>query len=92
MYSIKSEDGEKNTLKGVSKSYVKKNIKHKDYINCLHKKTLSIANQIWIAQDSHKLFTIKQSKIALTPFDDKRFILEDGIHSRAYGHFKNEEN
>ena len=54
------------------------------------KKSLSVANKTQIAQDSHKLFTIKQSKIP--PFDEKRFILEDGIHSGAYGHFKNEEN
>ena len=89
MYSMRSEDGEKKTLKGVSKSYVKKKITHEDYINCLQNCTTNIAEQRRIAQENHRLFTIKQNKVSLTPFDDKRFILEDGIHSRAYGHYKN---
>ena len=91
MYSIRSQDGEKKTLKGISKSYVKKKISHEDYLNCLRNLKTSIAEQTRIAQEKHRIYTIKQNKISLSPFDDKRYILEDYITSRAYGHYRNDE-
>ena len=32
------------------------------------------------------------NKISLSCFDDKRYILEDGIHSYAYGHYRIQQN
>ena len=37
----------------------------------------------------HQLHTIKQTKKSLSPFDDKRYILEDGFTTRAHGHYQN---
>ena len=37
----------------------------------------------------HQLFTVKRTKKSLRPFDDKRFILEDGYTTRAHGHWRN---
>ena len=34
----------------------------------------------------HKLGTYKINKILFSDFDDKRFILNDGIHTLAYFH------
>lgn len=34
----------------------------------------------------HVLHTMKLNKISLTPFDDKRYLHDDGITSYAYGH------
>ena len=34
----------------------------------------------------HKIGTYEINKISLSPFDDKRFILDDGIHTLAYFH------
>ena len=36
---------------------------------------------------NHELYTVKETKLALTAFNDKRYILEDGITSKAYGHY-----
>ncbi|XP_035216330.1 uncharacterized protein LOC118189772, partial [Stegodyphus dumicola] len=44
--------------------------------------------QYRIASEEHHLFTLRQNKLSLSPFDDKRYILEDGIHTLAYGHYK----
>ena len=37
---------------------------------------------------NHELFVSEAHKIGLNPFDDKRYILEDGISTLAYGHYK----
>ena len=36
----------------------------------------------------HSLVTIKTDKIALSPFDDKRFLLGLSGKTLAYGHYK----
>jgi len=34
------------------------------------------------------IYTEEVNKIALSADDDKRVIMEDGIHTLAYGHYK----
>ena len=38
-----------------------------------------------IRSKHHELGSYEINKISLSAFDDKRYILEDGITSRAYG-------
>lgn len=35
---------------------------------------------------NHQVFTIKQNKKSLTPYDDKMYILEDSITALPYRH------
>ena len=35
---------------------------------------------------NHVIFTYESNKISLCDFDDKRYILPDGIHTLPYGH------
>ncbi|XP_054720146.1 uncharacterized protein LOC129229795 [Uloborus diversus] len=89
MYSIKSEGGnEKKTAKGVARQVVAQKMKHADYLRCLKEGRLTREKMMKIGSDCHQLYTQKLSKIALSPFDDKRYLLEDGIHSYAYGHYR----
>ena len=44
-----------------------------------------------IHSHSHNIYTEKINKVAHSGDDDKRIILEDGIHTLALGHFKIEE-
>ena len=37
---------------------------------------------------THQLRTAKKRKLALSTFDDKRYILDDGINTRAQGHYR----
>ena len=39
-----------------------------------------------ILSHCHKFFTEEFNKIALSSDDDKRVIMDDGIHTLAYGH------
>ena len=39
-----------------------------------------------IQSKKHKIGTYEINKISLSCFDDKRFVLDDGIHTLAYFH------
>ena len=41
-----------------------------------------------VGETRHIINTIKQNKISLSPFDDKRYILDDKIKTLAHGHYK----
>jgi len=40
----------------------------------------------------HQISSCHFNKVSLSPFDDKRYILNDGITSFAYGHKKLKEH
>lgn len=40
----------------------------------------------------HNVVTIAQDKIALSPFDDKRYVLENNIDTLPWGHYKLKAN
>ena len=40
-----------------------------------------------IRSQNHQLGSYEINKVSLSCFDDKRYILEDGITSYAYGHY-----
>lgn len=91
MYSIKSGESEKKTAKGVCKKVIKDNLKHSDYRECLLNMKIMKDQMHRISSDLHEIYTLKQNKTTLSCFDDKRFLLKDGIHSYAYGHHKIKE-
>ena len=37
---------------------------------------------------NHTIYTETVNKVALSPFDDKRYILKDNINTLAWGHHK----
>ena len=88
-YMKDNEKGGK-TAKGIKKNVIKNNIKHEDY-----KKVLFNNEQIYhtmktIRSQNHKLGSFEINKISRSCFDDKRYILNNGINSYAYGHYKTE--
>ena len=44
-----------------------------------------------IRSEKHQVYTMTLNKVSLSAYDDKRYILRDGIKSYAYGHYKIEE-
>ena len=103
MYSFTLEVGEKHTAKGIKKSALvykkedeeeeepppKQLIKHDMYKNCLLNNDIHMCEMNIIRSVNHVLKAQKVQKRALVPFDDKRWILSDGISTRAYGHKDN---
>ena len=41
-----------------------------------------------IRSDKHEIGSYNLNKVSLSCFDDKRYILDDGISSLAYGHYR----
>ena len=79
----------KKTGKGIKKSVLKKEVRHQDFKDCLMEKREFQHSMVNFRSHQHQLHTIKQTKKSLSPFDDKRYILEDGFTTRAHGHYQN---
>ena len=56
-------------------------------ISCLQK-TIQYRRMNIIRSYSHYVFTEEINKVALSADDDKQYILEDGIHTLAHGHYR----
>ena len=85
LYSIKFNGGVKQSAKGVQKS-VKKSLHHEAYRECLFNKTTMQKEMTQLRSENHQIIVNRLSKVALNAFDDKRYLLGDGIQSLAYGH------
>ncbi|XP_065665454.1 uncharacterized protein LOC136086885 [Hydra vulgaris] len=92
LYSYKAHGKDNKKCKGVKKNVVKKYITHEDYKDCSLNKRDYIRKMNVIRSYSHEIYTEEVNKIALSAEGDKRVILEDGIHTLAYGHYKLKEN
>ena len=92
MYSLKyREKGrivESKKAKGVNKCVVKKRVSHQDYKDCLLKNATIYRDSTSIRSIGHQIYTLKQNKKSLSTFDDKRYILDDGISTLPHGHYK----
>ena len=89
MYSILLSDGrQKSTAKGIKTSFARKYIKHQLYRQCLFDESTTSATYHQIGSTNHQLGTRKIAKSALSPFDDKRYLLADTTDTLAYGHYK----
>jgi hypothetical protein len=92
MYSLLVQSTEakmtsKMTAKGIKKSYVKHHIRHEMYCDTLlSKKSTSARN---FRSSCHKIQTVKFVKKCLSSYDDKRYILNDGVSTvRTWVHVR----
>lgn len=112
MYSIRPDNideidengkkiGEMKKAKGVKKYVLDKEIKFDDYKQCLEilKDIIVKREQTTFRSKLHNMYTIRQEKVALSPFDDKRHIVsciqcKSGacascdFNTLAHGHYK----
>ena len=85
MYSLTAVDTIKvNKAKRVNKNVVKK-IRHKES-EVLFNKKLIRHNMKRIQSKLHRIETYDVCKLSLSCFDNKRYILDDGIKSLVYFH------
>ncbi len=90
MYSIKMDNDladEYKIAKGVSRSVIANDLTFQNYVDCLFGNNQVEHSFSSIQSKDHKVFTGKQNKICLSPFDDKRFLLNN-IDTLPYAHYK----
>ena len=88
LYSILYDnDKNKSTAKGLQKSVLKKYIKHQHYCDVIEKNNVYSTKMTRIQSKNHQLETVELEKTIFTAFDDKRYILDDGIHTLPFGHY-----
>lgn len=74
---------------GVKKNVLKNKISFDDYYNCIKENCIELRKQYSIRSKNHIVYTISMQKIALNPFDDKRYIIKpDGVDTLAWGHHR----
>ncbi|CAG2215764.1 unnamed protein product [Mytilus edulis] len=92
MYSLIYEENkklcEKKTAKGIKKSVIKHDTRHEHYKQSLFNKEIHMSTMTQIRSYDHTLYNISINKLGLSPYDDKRYLLDDGIQSLAYGHWR----
>ena len=76
-----SSDCEVNKTKGVNLM-----LKHEEYVNFLFTRNVLRHKMERILSERHNVGTYLLNEVSLSCFGDKRFILDDGINSLAYGH------
>ena len=79
---------QKNTAAGVKKS-VRSSLHHDLYKSTLINEEDANITQKILRSYNHTVHSVTQTKVGLTAYDDKRYLLNDGIMSRAYGHYLN---
>ena len=83
-------DNEKNgkIAKGIKKAVIKKDVQHHDYKSVLLAAKQMSHKMKSIRSVNHELGSYEINKISLSCYDDKRYLLADGISSYAYGHYQ----
>ncbi|MBV2113503.1 MAG: hypothetical protein KUF82_21330, partial [Candidatus Thiodiazotropha sp. (ex Ctena orbiculata)] len=85
-YSFTLTDlSEEKKLKGISKTTIKKDINFNDYKNCLFNNETKMNKMYTLNSDKHNMFVNEINKASLSPFDDKRYICDNGIDTQPYG-------
>lgn len=78
----------KKKCKGIKKAVVKKAITIEDYEECVLGGKTKNVEQTYFRSHKHEMFTEKIEKVALSPHDDKRVVLPDGIRTLPIGHWR----
>jgi hypothetical protein len=86
MYSYVKENGNGGmTAKGVKKYVIRNKLTHENFKDVIRCKGRMRHNMNTIRSIKHTIGTYEMRKVTLSCFDDKRFSLEDGVTSYAYG-------
>jgi len=63
-------------------------LKHENYKQILETGEKMNSTMKMIRSFDHSIYTVNVTKVSLSAYDDKRYILDDGVSSYAYGHYK----
>ena len=79
---------EEKKAKGIKKYAIKNKLIFEDYKQCVLNKVNKRVIQSNIRSYDHKVYTERINKVALNWYDDKRYIMENGIDTLSWGNYK----
>ena len=89
MYSVDMEGKKKyKEGEGREKNVIEKEITHEHYREALFERKQFMHKMKILRSEGHEMYGMCMNKISISPFDTKRWIADDGIHTLAYGHFR----
>jgi hypothetical protein len=89
LYSILFGDSsQKRTAKGLNKCVLKNNVNHSHYQDVIDHNKMYMCSMRRIQSKNHHLKSIELNKLIFTSLDDKRYILDDGVTTLPFGHYK----
>ena len=80
LYSIQFEGGVNQSAKGVQKS-VKKTLHHDLFKSCLFDHQSARRSMTQLRSNNHQIVVNRVNKLALSSYDDKRYLLDDGVQN-----------
>ena len=87
MYLFVNKTKNNKTAKGIKKNIIKGVIDNSNYLDCLQNNAIMHHKMKTIRSEYHQISSYQINKVSLSCHDDKRYILDDGITSLAYGHY-----
>ncbi|EZA49493.1 hypothetical protein X777_12287 [Ooceraea biroi] len=74
-------------IKGVQERWWGRTITFDDYARCLSESVEMTRQQSRIQSKLRRVYTIAETKLALSPYDDKRYIVPDSTSTLPWGHY-----
>ena len=65
---------------------MKTQLTYDSYKRCVLENERTFVESVSLRSFAHQIYTIRQVKLALINFDDKRWMCEDKLASLSYGH------
>ncbi|XP_025266913.1 uncharacterized protein LOC112638818 [Camponotus floridanus] len=89
MYTLRVESrGVTKKSKGVRSSVVARTLTFDDYERCLRREIEMTCEQSCLRSKLHEVYTMRESKVALSPYDDKRYVVPDSTDTLPWGHYR----
>ncbi|XP_025271017.1 uncharacterized protein LOC112639903 [Camponotus floridanus] len=89
MYALRVEGrGDTKKSKGVRSSVVARTLTFDDYERCLRREIEMTREQSCLRSKLHEVYTVRESKVALSPYDDKRYVVPDSTDTLPWGHYR----
>ncbi|XP_025075895.1 uncharacterized protein LOC112553103 [Pogonomyrmex barbatus] len=87
MYAVRVDDRKDiKKAKGVKNNVVTRTITFDDYTRCLNEVIEMTCRQSCIRSKLHQVYMVSETKIALSPYDDKRYVVLDSTETLPWGH------
>ena len=84
MYSIKKAGSGIKKAKGVKKNVIEREITHEHYKQALFGRKQFVNKMKILRSEGHEMYGMYMNKILLSPFDSKRWMAGDSVHTLAH--------